>query len=99
VAGIISGANGLAPGMVMSAEGNPLADGDHNVALTGRVWCWVDGTDSGVQPGDMLTSSATPGHAKRVSDRDRAFGSVIGKAMTPLAQGEKGLVLVLVNLQ
>jgi hypothetical protein len=28
----------------------------------------------------------------------QAQGAIIGKAMTPLAQGEKGLVLVLVNL-
>ena len=31
-------------------------------------------------------------------DRDRASGSIIGKAMTGLSTG-KGLVLVLVNLQ
>jgi hypothetical protein len=39
VAGVISGANDLAPGMVMRAEGQAHADGAHAVALTGRVWC------------------------------------------------------------
>jgi hypothetical protein len=34
----------------------------------------------------------------RADDRDRSFGSVIGKAMTSL-DTETGLVLVLVNLQ
>jgi hypothetical protein len=47
----------------------------------------------------MLTSSNTPGHAMRASDLSAAQGAVIGKAMTPLALGDRGLVLVLVNLQ
>jgi hypothetical protein len=35
----------------------------------------------------------------RADNAQLAPGSVVGKAMTPLAKGEKGLVLVLVNLQ
>jgi hypothetical protein len=98
VAGIISGAGGVKTGMLMSQAGS-VADGKHPVALTGRVYCYVDADAGGaVKPGDMLTTSATPGHAMKVSDRDRAFGSVIGKAMTGLESG-KGLVLVLVSLQ
>lgn len=99
VAGVISGANGLSPGMVMSAEGHEHADGDHPVALTGRVWCWCDADANGpIGPGDRLTTSATPGHAMKVTDESRAPGAVIGKAMTGLPGGT-GLVLVLVNLQ
>ena len=98
VAGVISGANGLAPGMVMSAQGQDKADGKHPVAMTGRVWVYVDASFGAVEPGDILTTSATPGHAMLASDHARAFGSVIGKAMTELKDG-KGLVLVLVNLQ
>jgi hypothetical protein len=33
-----------------------------------------------------------------VTEFDRAHGAVIGKAMTSLARGETGTVLVLVNL-
>jgi hypothetical protein len=99
VAGIISGANGLSPAMVMRAEGNPHADGQHVVAMTGRVWCFADASDAEIRPGDRLTTSDTPGHAMRVRDEARAPGAVIGKAMTPLPKGERGLVLVLVNLQ
>lgn len=98
VAGVISGANGLSPGMVMSAEGDPLADGTHHVALTGRVWCRADASGAAIEPGDLLTTSAVPGHAMKAEDAGRTFGAVIGKAMTPLAAGERGLVLVLVNL-
>jgi hypothetical protein len=99
VAGIISGANDLAPGMIMKAEGNSITEGAHPVALTGRVWCWCDAAIDAIAPGDMLTSSNTPGHAMRASDLSAAQGAVIGKAMTPLALGDRGLVLVLVNLQ
>ncbi|NUQ68309.1 MAG: hypothetical protein HUU18_08535 [Phycisphaerales bacterium] len=99
VAGIISGANGLSPGMVMRDDTSTLANGSHPVAMTGRVWCYVDATHAEIRPGDRLTTSATPGHAMRVLDEARSPGTVIGKAMTPLAKGENGLVLVLVNLQ
>jgi hypothetical protein len=34
-----------------------------------------------------------------VGDSGRAQGAILGKAMTGLAQGEDGLVLVLVSLQ
>jgi hypothetical protein len=99
VAGIISGANDLSPGMVMKAQGQEHADGEHPVALTGRVWCWCDGSSSAIEPGDMLTTSDLAGHAMKAIDLEAAQGAIIGKAMTPLAQDERGLVLVLVNLQ
>jgi hypothetical protein len=98
VAGVISGAGGVKPGMMMSQRGT-VADGKHPVALTGRVWVHCDATDSAIEPGDLLTTSATPGHAMKVTDAGRASGSTIGKAMTSLAAGQRGLVLVLVNLQ
>jgi hypothetical protein len=97
VAGIISGAGGVKPGMMMSQPGT-LADGRHPVALTGRVYCWVDATQGAVEPGDLLTTSNTPGHAMKVMDPAKAQGAIIGKAMTGLKVG-RGLVLVLVTLQ
>ncbi|MBE7457559.1 MAG: hypothetical protein KJ057_02700 [Phycisphaerae bacterium] len=98
VAGVISGAGGVNPGMTLTQTGS-IADGVHPVALTGRVYCWVDADAGGaVRPGDMLTTSATPGHAMKASSRKRAHGAIIGKAMSSLDSG-KGLVLVMVNLQ
>lgn len=98
VAGIISGAGGLNTGMLMGQE-KSIADGAHPVALSGRVYCLVDATEQGIEPGDLLTTSTTVGHAMKVMDHALAVGSVIGKAMTPLAKGQKGLVMVLVSLQ
>jgi hypothetical protein len=97
VAGVLSGAGGIEPGMVMGQEGS-IADGEHTVALTGRVYCWVDASDGPVEPGDLLTTSSTPGHAMKVRDRERANGAILGKAMGRLERG-RGLVLVLVGLQ
>lgn len=98
VAGIISGAGGVGTGMIMAHEGT-LADGKHPVALTGRVFCKVDASSEAIKPGDLLTTSDIPGHAMKVTDRDRAQGAILGKAMTALPEGERGLVLVLVSLQ
>jgi hypothetical protein len=98
VAGIISGAGGVKPGMLMGQTGTK-ADGQHPVALTGRVYCYVDADAGGaIEPGDMITTSSTPGHGMKVTEHSKASGAIIGKAMSKLASG-KGLVLVLVSLQ
>lgn len=97
VAGIISGAGGVKPGMLMGQKGT-AADGKHPVALTGRVYCWVDAAHGAIEPGDLLTTSETPGHAMKVTHPAQAQGAILGKAMTGLSEG-KGLVLVLVSLQ
>jgi hypothetical protein len=97
VAGVVSGAGGVRPGMLMSQEGT-IADGQHAVALTGRVWTWCDASGGAIRPGDLLTTSAKPGHAMKVSDHGRAQGAIIGKAMSSLEDGS-GLVLILVSLQ
>ncbi len=97
VAGIVSGAGNIQAGMVMGQAGT-LAHGEHPVALTGRVYCRVDTRYGVIQPGDLLTTSDTPGHAMKVSNQGQAQGAIIGKAMTGLDEGT-GLVLVLVSLQ
>lgn len=97
VAGVVSGAGGVKPGLLMGQR-NSKADGKHPVALTGRVYCLVDASAGAIAPGDLITTSGTPGHGMKVTDHIRAQGAIIGKAMTGLAKG-KGLVLVLVSLQ
>lgn len=97
VAGIISGAGGIQPGLVMGQQGS-VADGAFPVALTGRVYCLVDATYGAVEPGDLLTTSDTPGHAMKARNTAQAQGAILGKAMTALPEGQ-GLVLVLVSLQ
>ncbi|MDH3892276.1 MAG: hypothetical protein OEV49_14455 [candidate division Zixibacteria bacterium] len=96
VAGIISGAGGVNPGLTLSQQG--VLDGGQLVALTGRVYCQATAINGAIKPGDLLTTSDIAGHAMKATDATRSHGTVIGKAMTTLDDGE-GLVLVLVNLQ
>jgi hypothetical protein len=97
VAGVISGAGGVKTGMMMGQVGTK-ADGKQPVALTGRVYVLADASNGSIKPGDLLTTSSTPGHAMKATNHSKAYGAVLGKAMTGLSQG-KGTVLVLVSLQ
>jgi hypothetical protein len=96
VAGVVSGAGGINPGLTLTQEG--VLEGGQNVALTGRVYALATAANGPIKPGDLLTTSEVPGHAMKATDVTRSHGAVIGKAMSALEKGE-GLVLVLVNLQ
>lgn len=96
VAGIVSGAGGVHPGITLQQDG--VLEGKSLVAIAGRVYCKADAQGGPIAPGDLLTTSSIPGHAMRAAEKDRSHGAVIGKAMTGLSEGT-GLVLVLVNLQ
>ena len=96
VAGVVSGANGISPGIQMQQQG--ILDGGKNVALTGRVYVLANTSNGAIRPGDLLTTSSTPGHAMKVTDHARAQGAILGKAMTGLSENQ-GMVLVLVTLQ
>ena len=93
VAGIVSGAGGYRPGLVLdraqpSSQRKP-------VAMFGKVYCKVDADYAPVSAGDLLTTSATCGHAMKAADRAQALGAIVGKALRPLARG-CGLIPVLV---
>ena len=94
VAGIVAGAKGMGSGVRLGAS-----QFDCDVALAGRVYCNVDTTLAGVEPGDLLTTSVTPGYAMKAKNYMRAQGAILGKAMERLPEGEKGQILVLVTLQ
>jgi len=94
VAGIVAGAKGLGSGVRLGS-----GDFEYDVALAGRVYCNVDATVEGVEPGDLLTTSSTPGYAMKVTDASRAQGAILGKAMERLEEGQRGQILVLVTLQ
>jgi hypothetical protein len=96
VAGVISGAGGVRPGLMMG-QGGSVANGAHPVAITGRVYVKAQASKRAIAPGDLLTTSVVPGYAMRAGKRSR--GAVIGKAMSGLAKGEKGEVLVLLGIQ
>jgi hypothetical protein len=85
VAGVISGLGEFRPGIVLDRR--PNAGRRLPVAMLGKVSCLVDATDAVVSRGALLTSSSRPGYAMVASDRDRAFGAVIGRALDELPSG------------
>jgi hypothetical protein len=97
VAGIVAGAGGVQPGLVLRQEGVDEADGQVPVALSGRVYVKADGSGGEIEAGDLLTTSSQAGFAMRVDDKDRADGAILGKAMGRV-DPRTGMVLVLVNL-
>jgi len=68
------------------------------LALAGRVPVKVTDEAGPIQPGDMLVSSSTPGHAMRCAEGRACIGAVLGKALAPHARGA-GTVMTLVTLQ
>jgi hypothetical protein len=68
------------------------------VALLGKVYCKVDASYASIEVGDLLTTSATAGHAMKAADPARAFGAVLGKALRGVSSGQ-ALIPVLVALQ
>jgi hypothetical protein len=96
VAGVVSGAGAFRPGIVLDQHDDN--EGRTTIALVGKVYCKVDADRAPIAVGDLLTSSDTPGHAMKVADPMKAFGSVIGKALRPMASGQ-GLLPILVALQ
>jgi len=96
VAGVISGAGSYKPGLVLDKQDSATAR--LPIGLIGKVYCKVDAQASPIEIGDLLTTSTTPGHAMKASDPLRAFGSVIGKALGALKEGQ-GLIPILIALQ
>lgn len=97
VVGVIAGAGSFRTGIIMDKQ-SPSALRRQPIALVGKVFCKVDASYGPIEVGDMLTSSATHGHAMKASDPAHAFGAVIGKAMAPLRVGT-GLIPILISLQ
>jgi hypothetical protein len=93
---LVRAANAFDPGVVGIAAGAPVeTDGVVRVTLVDGNYATVK-ADAGygeIRPGDLLTSSYTPGHAMRAAEV--VPGTVIGKALEPLQTGT-GLIRVLV---
>ena len=96
VAGVVS----LQPGLALGEEG----EGRVLVATTGRVKVKVDATSGPIQIGDLLVTSDREGFAMKSVPveiggvRIHRPGTLIGKALEPLAGGT-GEILVLLSMQ
>lgn len=95
VIGVLSGANGIRPGMRMSQEGS-IADGDYPIAVTGRVFVKANAQNGAIRPGDFLTTSDENGEAMKAGKQDKTRGAIIGKSLSSIVDG---FVLILISLQ
>jgi len=96
VAGVVSGAGRYRPGLILDKRAT-----NHDrvpVALVGKVYCKVDAQYSPIEAGDLLTTSATPGHAMKSGNPIDAIGAIIGKALDACRDG-RGLIPILVTLR
>jgi hypothetical protein len=92
-----AGAEGAAVGAGPSTgDGQAAGTAQVPVALSGVVLCKVDASYGAVRPGDLLTTSPTPGHAMRAFEPQP--GTILGKALEPLDSGT-GLIRILVMLR
>lgn len=97
VAGVIS----AQPGITLGEKGA----GKVLVATTGRVKVMVDAGSGSVQVGDLLVTSDIAGVAKKSEPLllggvpIHRPGTLIGKALEPVTQGQRREILVLLSLQ
>src|SRR5207245_1689340 len=96
VVGAISGAGDYRPAIVLGKQASQ--NNRQPIALVGKVYCKVDAQFSPIEVGDLLTTSPTPGHAMKADDPAKALGTLIGKALRPLREGQ-GMIPILVALQ
>jgi hypothetical protein len=97
VVGVVAGAGSHRTAIIMDKQ-DESAVRRQPIALVGKVFCKVDASYGPIEVGDLLTSSATYGHAMKASDPTRAVGAVLGKALAPLGVG-LGLIPILISLQ
>ena len=97
---LVAGIYSTQPGVVASTHGvnEALPNNEVPLAVIGIVPCKVTAENGPIAAGDLLVTSAMPGHAMKGTDRARMLGAVVGKALEPLREGT-GLIQVLVTLQ
>ncbi len=88
VAGVISTEPGVEMGRADLSSQTAL------LALVGIVPVWVTDEGGPIQPGDLLVSSSTPGHAMRWDGSGSCSCTLVGKALEAMADTH-GIILVL----
>lgn len=100
VIGVISGAGGFQPGLVIGTR----VDGTNDLplAVSGQVYVRVCEENGPINLGDLLVSSSSAGIAMKATNYERGFGAIIGKALEPFnsQEGEtEGLLRMLVMMR
>lgn len=100
--------NTLVAGVVSETPGIILGEGSKDkakIAHTGRIKVKVDTNYGAISVGDLLVTSPVKGHAMKSEPIDiggtkiHRPGTIVGKALESLKEGQQGEILVLITLQ
>ncbi|MBI4698067.1 MAG: hypothetical protein HY758_03950 [Nitrospirae bacterium] len=94
--------NSLVAGVVSEMPGIILGEGGDDkavIAHTGRVKVKVDTNYGKISAGDLLVTSPVKGYAMKADSDKLRPGMLLGKALEPLKEGQRGEILVLITLQ
>ena len=94
----VAGVYSTEPGFVGGYSDEEDMTGKVPLAVLGVVPAKASAENGAIQPGDLLTTSDTPGHVMKATERDLMLGAVVGKALEGLDSGT-GTIKVLVTLQ
>jgi hypothetical protein len=89
------------PTLLNDLDPGKLGDVSVGVMVTAGAfsYCKVDADAESISPGDLLTTSSTPGHAQTLGAHETAGpGAIIGKALGSLKKG-KGMIPIIVSHQ
>ena len=92
----VAGVYSTQPGFVGVVDDGVDPAGKVPLAVVGVVPVKVSAESGSIRPGDLLTTSPTPGHAMKAINPK--VGTIIGKALASLESGT-GLIPVLITLQ
>ena len=92
----VAGVYSTRPGVLGGAGDEVDPAGKVPLAIVGVVPVKVSAENGAIHPGDLLTTSSTPGHAMRADHF--VGGAIIGKALGTLEKGT-GVIQMLVTLQ
>ena len=90
---LVAGVASTEPGVTLGGTGT---EGGALLALTGIVPIKVTNEGGPIQPGDLLITSSTPGHAMRWTGEGACPCALVGKALEPMP-ANTGVILVLLT--
>jgi hypothetical protein len=95
----VAGVYSTRPGVLATSHeiDDPRLAEEIPMAIVGIVPCKVSAENGAIRPGDLLVTSATPGHAMKGTARVRMVGAVLGKALESLPEGSR-VIQILVTL-
>ena len=92
--GLAAGVVSTKPGFTLSEEGS---EADVPMALLGTVPVKATTENGPIAPGDLLTTSSKPGYVMVCNDTTKCTGSLIGKSLESLEEGEGKIRMLIMS--